>query len=126
MPRAILDVGLTDLRNAIKARWTHVGVATDTTAVAAAQTTLDPANGGATNLLIKPAAWADVDATTADATITINGTTEMTGKTISTEGLLTGSARTTAVARVVRPVAIGVMAGDTFTIGLRVRVSDIT
>ncbi|HWH13175.1 MAG TPA: hypothetical protein VNT51_00395 [Miltoncostaeaceae bacterium] len=126
MPRAILDAGLADLRNAVKARWTHLGVATDTTAFAAGQTALDPANVGATNLLIKPATWTDVDGTTADATITVNGTSELTGRTLFTEGLLTSSARTAAVARVVRPVGIGVAAGDTFTIGLRVKVTDAT
>jgi hypothetical protein len=123
---ALLNQGLTDIRDAISSRVTHVGVATDQTAFAATQTALDPANAGAANLLIKAATDANVDFQTFDATISIDGTTEFTGKTIWTIGILDGSTRTDAMSRTVRSQGIGVQAGDTFTIGVRVKVEDNT
>ncbi len=124
MPPALLNQGITDIRDVIATRVTHVGVATDTTAFAATQTALDPANGGAANLLIKASTSANVDFQTVDETMTINGDTEFTGKTIMTIGILDGSARTDAMSRTVRSQGIGVQAGDTFTIGVRIQVTD--
>lgn len=119
MPAAILTQGKTAIRDSDKALVSHVGVATDQTAFAAGQTAIDPANGGAPNLLIKAATKVDVDADTFDATIQINGDTEFTNKTIWTISALNGSGRTAALTRTVRSQGIGVQAGDVFTIGIR-------
>lgn len=124
MAGAILTSHLTATRDWRKGIVTHVGVSTDSTAFAASQTRLDP-TGSATNL-IKSATKTDVDATTFDATITIDGTTEFTGQTIRTVGALTGSAATAAITRTVRSLGIGVQAGDTFTIGVRFSAEDNT
>lgn len=121
---AILNQGKTAIRDSLKTLVTNVGVATDQTAFAATQTELDPANGGAANLLIKASTAADVDTSTFDATMTINGDTEFTGKTIWTIGVLNGPLRTNALTRSVRSQGIGVQAGDSFTIGVRVTVED--
>ena len=124
MAATLLNQGLTALRDAVSTKVSHVGVATDTTAFSAAQTALDPANGGASNLLIKASSDANVDFQTVDCTMTITGTSEFTGKTINTIGILSGSTRTDVMSRTVRSVGIGVQAGDSFTIGVRVRVTD--
>lgn len=123
---AILDQGLTVIRDAIAGVVSHVGVATDATAFAAGQTELDPADVGASNRLIKAATKANVDGTTFDATISIDGDSEMTDRTIFTIGALDGAARTDAMTRTVRSQGIGVQAGDTFTIGVRIQVEDNT
>lgn len=124
MPAAILTQGKTAIRDTLKTLVSHVGVATDTTAFDVAQTALDPANGGAANLLIKASTEADVDAATFDASITIDGTTEMTGKAIATIGICDGATRTDALTRTVRSQTIGVQAGDSYTIAVRVAVED--
>lgn len=127
---AIHQQGRDTLRKALKGdavAITHVGVATDATAFADNQTTLDPANGGAANYLIKAAAAADADAGAViqtDFTMTISGDTEFTGKDIKTIGVLKGAARTDSISRTLRTSVIGVQAGDNFTIGVRLRVQD--
>jgi hypothetical protein len=121
---AYLNQGLTDLRDAVKAKVTHVGVSTDTTAFNATQTAIDPANVGSTNNLIKSATKTDVDFQTFDATMTISGDTEFTNKAIGTIASLKGSTRTDAMNRIVRSQTIGVQAGDTFTIGVRHKQED--
>lgn len=122
MPAAILNQGRTAIRDSLKTLITHVGVSTDSTAFAATQTALNPSGSG-TNL-IKTSTETDVDLSTFDATMTIDGTTEFTGLVINTIGVLSGSAASNALTRSVRSVGIGVQAGDTFTIGLRVAVAD--
>lgn len=123
---AILNQGETVVRDAVKGVVSHVGVATDATAFSAAQTVLDPAGGGAANRLIKAAAKVDVDFQTEDYTMTIDGTTEMTNKTIFTVGVLNGPATANALTRSVRTQGIGVQAGDAFTIGVRLKHEDNT
>ena len=122
MPAAILDVGKTAIRDSLKTLITHIGLSTDSTAFSASQTALDPSGSG-TNL-IKASTETDVSASSFDATITVNGTTELTGSTIRTIGAMNGSARTNVLTRSVRGAGIGVESGDMFTIGLRVSVSD--
>lgn len=126
MAQAILTQGLTALRDSLKTLVTHVGVATDQTAFSAGQTALDPANGGASNFLIKTSSEVNVDSVTFDASMSIDGDSEFTGKAIYTVGILNGSGRTAALSRSVRGsgLGIGVQAGDSFTIGARVVVSD--
>lgn len=121
---ALLTQGRTAIRDSLKTLISHVGIATDQTAFSAAQTALDPANGGSGNYLIKASTEANVDGDTFDATMTVNGDTEFTGKTIWTIGVLNGSTRTDALSRTVRSQGIGVQAGDSYTVGVRVKVED--
>lgn len=122
MTAAILTQGSTSIRDSLKTLFTHVGISTDSTAFAVGQTAINPSGAG-TNL-IKTATKTDVNATTFDATMSIDGTTEFTGLTAMTISLLVGSARTNASTRSVRSVGIGVQAGDSFAIGIRVAVAD--
>lgn len=124
MPDAILTIGLTAIRDALKTLISHVGIATDQTGFDLAQVAVDPANGGAANVLIKASAEANVDAVTFDATISVSGDTEFTNKTIWTIGVLNGALRTNPLTRTVRSQGIGVQAGDVYTIGVRVVVED--
>jgi len=125
VPLAILDIGKTNLRDAIRGvagnAVSHVGVSTASDAFAAAQTALDPTAG--TNL-IKAATFTVVAFDTLDCTMSVNGTTEFTGLTIRTIGMLKGATRTDVISRSVRAAGIGVQAGDTFTIGVRYQVAD--
>lgn len=122
---AMLQRWRTAIRDSEKSRVTHVGVSDDTAAYAIGQTTLNP-TGGATTALVKAATKTDVDANTFDAVITVNGSTEFTGKVISTIGVCDGPAATNALSRSVRAagLGIGVQAGDTFSIGVRVTNAD--
>lgn len=122
MPAAILNQGISDIRDAIATKVTHVGISTDSTAFSATQAALDPAAAG-TNL-IKASSATNVDFQTVDETMTIDGTTEFTGLTIRTIGALKGATRTDVMTRTVRTAGIGVQAGDTFTIGVRLKVTD--
>lgn len=122
MALAILTQGKTAIRDSLKTLVTHVGVSTDNTAFAVGQVALNPSGAG-TNL-IKASTEADVDTSTFDATITINGTTEFTGLTINTIGILNGALTSNALSRSVRTAGIGVQTGDLFTIGVRVAVQD--
>lgn len=128
MSAAILDQGKTNLRDALRGVAgnfiSHVGLATDATVFAANQTTVDPANAGAANLLIKAATFTVVDASTIDALISVDGTTELTGKQIATISLCKGATRTDAITRSVRSQTIGVQAGDVFNVGARYAVQD--
>ncbi len=119
---AILDIGKTAYRDAIAGITSHVGVSTDSTAFAVAQTAIDPAAAG-TNL-IKAATKTNVDASTFDATMSISGSTEFTGLTIRTIAAHNGALRTNVLTRTVRSAGIGVQAGDVFTIGVRQQVQD--
>ena len=125
MPASILDIGKTSLRDAMRGVAgtfvSHVGVSTASDAFAAAQTALDPTVG--TNL-IKAATFTVVAFDTLDCTMTVNGTTEFTGLSIRTIGLLKGATRTDVISRSVRTAAIGVQAGDSFTVGVRYQVAD--
>lgn len=128
---AIHQQGRDILRKALKGTAghavTHLGVATDATAFADNQTTIDPANGGAGNFLIKAATLTDADAGAViqtDVTITINGDNEFTGKDIKTIALQKGLLRADNISRTLRNSVIGVQAGDLHTIGVRLRVED--
>jgi len=124
MAAAILNQGKTAIRDSLKTLVTHVGVSTDATAFAAAQTAINPSGSG-TNL-IKASTDTDtgVNGDQFDATISINGTTEFTGLTINTIAIHNGATAAAALSRSVRTAGIGVQAGDVFTIGVRVLVTD--
>ena len=126
MAAAILTQGISHIRDAIAAKFTHVGVATDTTAFSISQTAIDPANAGGANFLVKARSTSNVNALTVDLTMTITGATEFTGKNIYTVGVLVGTARTDAGSRSVRAQPIGVQSGDVFTVGVRIAVSDVS
>lgn len=124
---AIHQLGRTAIRDALKTLVTHVGVATDNTAFADNQTVLDPANGGASNLLIKAATKTNVDGDIFDATIDIDNrdaAADFENKTIFTIGAQNGSARTNNLSRTVRSQGIGLQDGDFATIGVQLRITD--
>lgn len=150
MPAAIVDNGKTAIRDRLKPNTglpttglvTHVAVSDDTTAFATGQNTVNPAVG-TTSTHAETATNADVDASTFDATITITGSTEFTGKVINTIALTKGVAARSAstgthtgapltagttdlLSRSVRSagLGIGVQSGDTLVIGARVQVQD--
>lgn len=121
MAATILNQGVTAIRDAIATKVSHVGISTASDAFSASQTAIDPTAG--TNL-IKASIEANVDFQTVDCTMTVTGATEFTGLTIRTTAILSGSTRTDAMSRTVRSVGIGVLSGDVFTIGVRVKVTD--
>jgi len=124
MAAAILTVGLTSIRDALKTGFSpDIGLSDDSVAFSLGQTALNP-TAGATVTLIKAATIANVDAKTYTATITVNGTTELTGKNIYTVGACLTTSAATAQSRTVRTNPIGVQAGDSFTIGLQIAVAD--
>ena len=120
MSAALLTQGSTAIRDALKTLVSHVGIATDTTAFSAAQTAMNPAGGG-TNI-IKASTEADVNATTFDASATITSA-DGTGS-FRTVSILNGSAVGNALSRSVRTNGIGIDAGDSYTVTVRVAVQD--
>lgn len=100
---AIYNIGKTAIRDALKSMITHLGVSTDQTAFDAAQNAIDPANGGSTNLLVKASVEsnAGTDGDAFDASMTINGDSEYTGKKINSVGVANGSSRTSFLSRTV-------------------------
>lgn len=124
MAAAIFTAGLTAIRNLLKTGFSpSIGLSDDSAAFAVGQTTLNP-TGGATVSLVKTATIADVTTTSYTATITVNGSTELTNKNIYTIGPCTSNVNTAAQGRYVRTNPIGVQAGDSYTIGLTISVAD--
>lgn len=129
MAAAILTNGLTAFLAAISATITYVAITDDSTAFAVGQTVINPA-GGSTTTLTKAATTTAVNATTVNKTITINGTTEFTGKSIFAIGLakgaLTTGTGTDLCTRSVRGAStpIGVQAGDAYTMGGQLALTD--
>lgn len=124
MSAALVDAGKTAIRDSLKTLVTFVGLTADSTAFANNQTAIDPAGDVAGSRLIKAATNTNVDANTFDSTISVTGATELTNITIRTLSIMNGSARTAILSRSVRSLGIGVIAGDVFTIGVRVQVQD--
>lgn len=121
---AIPQKGRTAIRDALAALVTHVGVTEDETAFSDSQAELDPAGDVAASRLIKAATVTNVDGDTIDATVGIDGDSEFTGKLVRALGAMSGPTRSDLVTRNVRSGAIGVQAGDTFTLGVRLKVQD--
>lgn len=119
---ALLDRGRTAIRDSLKTLISHVGVSTDNTAFAAGQTVLDPSGTG-TNA-IKASTETDVDAFTFDATMTLTDADFAGTTTLWTISAMNGATRTDPLSRTVRTAGIGVQAGDSYTIGVRVQVQD--
>lgn len=144
MANALLNQGKLEIRNSIRTLVTHVGVTDDTQAFVGTQTTMNP-GVGTTSTHGSTTTETDVDASFAeDFTMTIDGSTQFTGKVINTislgkgaamrsasSGLHTGTPLTVGsdcISRSVRGagLGIGVQTGDTFTVGVRAAVEDNT
>lgn len=140
MPAAILNQGKTAYRDSLKTLITHVTVSDDNTVFSATHTGINPA-AAATSTHVEAATDTDVDTNTFDSTITIDGTTEFTGKQIWAVGVAKGTAirqatgaggthtgggtvGTDTLTRAVRALSIGVQSGDVFTLGVRSQVQD--
>lgn len=140
MAASILNQGKTSIRDALKTLITHVVVSDDNTAFSAADTGINP-GAGSTSTHVEAATDADVDGNTFDSTITINGASEFTGKSIYAIGVAKGTAiraatgaggthtgggtvGTDCLTRAVRTLPIGVQSGDVFTLGVRSQVQD--
>jgi hypothetical protein len=124
MAAAFLNNGLTGIRDGLKTTYPQIGLASDNTAFAATQTRLNPSAAG--TVLIKAATFTDLTPTSYRGTISVNGSTEFTNATIFTVGICKTTDPTTAGSRSVRTQGIGVQAGDSFTIGVEIAVSDIS
>jgi hypothetical protein len=140
MPAAILNQGITSIRDAVKSAFINLACSDDNTPFLATHTGINPA-GAATSTIVKTATITNIDASTFEATITIFGNTEFTNKQIfaiggskglgirqaagsggaHTGGGTVGNDQTT---RTVRTFYIGVEAGDIFTVGIRVKGQD--
>lgn len=131
MPReAWLTRGLTAKRDATKTLVTHVEVNDDATAFDADQTVTNP--GGSTFRVIKTAVAADVDATTADFTLTVYGGADGPAPAdglgdgegvIRTIALLDGTAVGDGLVRYVHG-DLTIEDGDVFNVGIRNTESD--
>ena len=120
MAAAILDQGKTAIRDALKSLVTHGGISTNSTAFNVSQTELNP--GGTGTNIIKAATKTDVDASTFDASITVTSA-DGTGL-FRTVSILDGSGVGDALSRSVRTNGLGVDAGDSYVVTVRVAVSD--
>jgi hypothetical protein len=119
---AIHTQGINKILVALRSLVSHVGVTTDNTSYSVGQTRLDPSGVG-TNL-IAAATQADVNNSTDDYTINVTSA-NFGGNVINTIGAMSGSAATDSISRSVRTNGIGVdAAGDDFTIGVRLAVTD--
>ena len=142
MSIAILTQGKTAIRDSLKTLVTHLVVSDDSQAFAVGDTGINPA-AGSTSTHVEASSEADVDASTFDASITITGSSEHTGKVINAIGLAKGTAirqatgaggthtgggtvGTDTISRSLRSagLGIGVQSGDTFTLTVRVAVAD--
>jgi hypothetical protein len=143
---ALLVIGKTSIRDALKTLVSHVVVSDDSTAFLKTHTSINP-SGGATSTHMGTSNETNRTVTDTDdafdATLTINGDTQFTGKVINCIGLAKGAAAratstgthtgtpatvgaTDLLSRSVRGagLGIGVQAGDSFTIGVRFKVED--
>lgn len=143
MSASILNQGETAIRDAVKSLVTHVAISTDTTAFAAADTGINPGAGSTSTWVKATAAETNVDFQTVDYTISIDGTTEFTNLVINCLGVAKGVGvrqatgaggthgggsivGTDCLTRTLRGagLGIGVQAGDSFTIGVRLKHED--
>lgn len=150
MTASILTQGETFIRDTIKAAVTHVVISDDATAFAIAQTGANP-GAGTTSTHASVATKADVTVTTAndaeDYTFVLDGSAFFTNKVINTISVAKGTAvrqatgtggthtvqpsgattvGTDTITRSLRGagLGIGVQAGDSFTVGVRMQHQD--
>lgn len=119
------DASVTDIRDYVRDKITHLGVSDDATAFDPTQSAIDPTGSG-TNLIKAVSSTVNLDGERFEHEITIDGTSEFTGETINTISGLDGALRTDAYTRQVVSITTPVQSGVTYTIGVRVRVRDIT
>ena len=134
--------GKTSIRDAVKTLVSHVVVSDDSAAFAVGQTGINP-TAAATSTHVEASTDSDVDDSTADFTVTINGATEMTNKSIFSIGIAKGTAirqatgaggthtgggtvGTDAISRSVRALGIGVESTDTYALAVRGAIEDNT
>lgn len=118
---ALHNEGLNKILVHMRTLITHVGVSTDSTAFSTGDTDLSP--GAGTDLILS-ATNANVDNDTDDYTISVTSA-NFGGNTIFTIGAMDGATSTDSISRSVRTNGIGVeSAGDSFTVGVRLSVSD--
>lgn len=146
MAAAVLTQGQTFIRDTVKAAITHVTISDDTTVFAVGNTGINP-GAGTTSTHASAATKADVGTDSEDYTFVLDGTAFFTGKVINTIGVAKGTAvrqatgtggthtvqpsgsttvGTDTISRSLRSsgLGIGVQAGDTFTIGVRMKHED--
>lgn len=140
MSAALLTQGKTSIRDALKTLVSHVVVSDDSAVFGVGNTGINP-TAGSTSTHVEASTDSDVDASTADFTITINGASEMTGKSILSIGIAKGTAirqatgaggthtgggtvGTDTISRSVRTLGIGVESTDTYTLSVRAAVED--
>lgn len=140
MALALLTQGKTSIRDSLKTLVTHVVVSDDTAVFAVGNTGINP-TAGTTSTHVEGSTDTDVDASTADFTITINGATEFTNLSIRSIGIAKGLAvrsatgaggthtgggtvGTDTISRSVRTLGIGVESTDTYTLSVRAAVED--
>ncbi len=122
---AFLKTGLTDVRDAIKALITHVGVTDDGAAFDDDHTRLNPTEGATSNY-IAAATKTDVDFRTVDYQFVVTSA-NFGGKFVRAIGILKGAAATDAISRSVRTLALGIEPqNETLTIAVRVQDQDAT
>lgn len=143
MAASILNQGQTSIRDAVKSLVTHVCISTDTTVFTASDTGVNPGAGSTSTWVKATASETNVDFQTVDYAISIDGTTEFTGLVINSLGVAKGVGvrqatgaggthgggsvvGTDCITRTLRSagLGIGVQAGDSFTIGCRVKHED--
>lgn len=119
---AIHNQGLNKILVQLRTLVSHVGVSTNNTAYSTADTRLNPGATGTNQ--ITAATNTNVDNDTDDYTISVTSGT-FGGNNIYTIGAMDGATATDNVSRSVRTNPIGVeAAGDSFTVGVRLSVSD--
>ena len=118
---AIHDQGLNKILVHLRTLISHVGVTTDNTAFSTGDTDLSP--GAGTDLILS-ATNTNVDNDTDDYTVNVTSA-NFGGNTINTIGAMDGATSADNISRSVRTNGIGVeSAGDDFTVGVRLSVSD--
>lgn len=139
MPAALLAQGRTAIRDALKTLITHIVVSDASDAFVDTQTGINPTTNK--SVAVAASTEVNVDGDTFDATCTIDGTTTMTNKNITSIGVAKGTAvmqaaagtgtlygsptvGTDCLSRTVRTMSIGVQSGDSFVVGVRGKVED--
>ena len=140
MPAALLTQGVSAIRDSLSTLITHVTFSDATAAFGAGHTGINATDTNK-SVLVKAATDTVIDAATIDSLVTIDGTTEFTGKQIFSIGVSKGlgvlqtalgtgtgygspTIGSDTLSRTVRSLSIGVQSGDSYTLGIRSTVTD--
>lgn len=140
MAAAILTQGISAIRDSISTLITHVTFSDATVAFSAAHTGINATDANK-SVLVKAATDTVIDSATIDSLVSIDGTTEFTGKSITSIGVSKGTAvlqtalgtgtgygaptvGTDTLSRTVRTLGIGVQSGDSYSLGIRSAITD--